>query len=45
MMKFIDFQTLNSFIQSDPKKKFVDLQSIQVDKDTFVDYRGPVDFD
>ena len=44
-MKFIDFQTLNSFIQGDPKTKFVDLQSIQVDKDTFVVYRGPVDFD
>ena len=43
MMKFIDFQTL--FIPGDPKKKFLDLQSMEVGKDTFGDYRGPVDFD
>ena len=44
-MKFIDFQTLNSFIQSDPKKKFVDLQSIQDREDTFGYYMDPFDFD
>ena len=47
-MKFIDFQTLNSFIQGDPKKKFVDLQTLQsvkVGKDTFGYYMDPFDFD
>ena len=48
MMKFIDFQTLNSLIQGDPKKKFVDLQTLQsvkVGKDTFGYYMDPFDFD